>query len=806
MTTLYSRFISLFVLFVAVTVLSSLMVFKGISDRKADWLLVNLAGKLSMLALKMTEEAFSLSEGMGDRKTLEGTVTQFNKTFQGLLSGDKDLGFTSTRNADILIRLQEIKGHWGKFARNIEIVNADSEVRNSSLTFIAANNERLLEEIDHAVHMIVEAGLPSRTVNLAGKQRMLTQKITKEVLLAVHGIIPGETVMETVSLFAKNHHGLVKGDGSQGLAAVTDRDILSRLERIESFWVPFRKNVEILVWSSKEMNAALAYLQKHHIPLIEQIDRVTGMYTQTAESKIESLKVVQTAATLIVVVAVFLGWRFIVWPTQENLTESERRFRSLVSNIPGAVYRRSNAPDGSIKYISGAIEEISGFPISYFSQNHVRSYIDIIHQDDRSMVDRLIREGISRKRPFVLEYRIVHSNGEIRWVYEKGQGIFNKKGETLWLDGAIFDVTDSKLAEEELRRAKEQAEEATRMKDQFVSLVAHDLKSPFNSLLGYLDLMISDQQDKLSEKHGKIANRIIESGKGLLDMIDNLLDISRLQTGKITLKPQFIDRYLVAASAKMQLKYIAREKGVGIINQIPKGTRFFADMDLIAEVVQNLISNAVKFCEKGDTVTVFIPKDRETTIAVRDTGVGIPEKILPDLFKHEVKTTTLGTSGEKGTGLGLPFSFDIMKAHEGDLRVESVENEGSTFYATLPFIRPKVLIVEDSKKACDEIKIFLQEFKLDFLETASGEKAIALIDVALSHLFIVDVSLPGMDGFKTLEHIRKNQATKSTPVIVVTGDKNIDTRNKAFQLGANDFITKPFKKEDLVPRVRRFVC
>ncbi len=685
MKTLYSKFIALFVLFVAVTVLSGLMVFKGISDRKTDGLVINLTSKLSMLALKMTEEAFSLNEGMGSRKTLEDTVGQFNRTFQGLISGDKELGLPPTRNADIIIRLQEIKSHWEEFRRNIEIVNADSEIRNISLPFIAENNVRLLEEIDHAVQMMVEAGLPSRTVNLAGKQRMLTQKIAKEVLLAVHGIVPGETVMETVSLFSKNHHDLLKGDESLGLAAITDRELLSRLERVESLWAPFRENVEILVRTSMEMTEAFTYLQKRHIPFIEQIDRVAGMYTQRAESKIENLKVVQVVAMLIVVVAVFLGWRFIVWPTQEKLTESERRFRSLVSNIPGAIYRRSNAPDWSMKYVSDTIGEISGFPGSDFLRNNARSYVDIIHPDDRDMVDKLTKEGVGKKSPFVLEYRIVHSNGAIRWVYEKGQGIFNKKGETRWLDGAIFDITDLKLVEEELKRAKEQAEKATKMKDQFVSLVAHDLRSPFNSLLGYLGIMISDQKDKLSEKHGKMANRIIENGQGLLKMIDGLLNISRLQTGEITPQLRFIDGYTVAASAKMQLEYIAREKGVEVINQIPKGTRLFADMDLIAEVAQNLVSNAIKFCNKGDMVTIFIPTDREATIAIRDTGVGIPEKVLPNLFRHEVRTTSLGTSGEKGTGLGLPFSHDIMKVHGGDLRVESVEKEGSTFYVTLPY-------------------------------------------------------------------------------------------------------------------------
>ncbi|MBI5184877.1 MAG: response regulator [Nitrospinae bacterium] len=357
----------------------------------------------------------------------------------------------------------------------------------------------------------------------------------------------------------------------------------------------------------------------------------------------------------------------------------------------------------------------------------------------------------------------------------------------------------------ELERAKNEAEEATKLKDKFVSLVAHDLKSPFNSILGFLTMIHDDEKNPVHEEHKKMISRAMESGKRLVQMIEELLKISRLQTGRVVLEKRFFDGYFISLEVAAILKNLAKKKEITIVNELARDFRLYGDPSLFREVIQNLVSNAIKFCRKGDAITIFAPPGEQATIAVKDTGVGISPKMLGKIFNHEEVTSTMGTAGEKGTGFGLPISHDIMKLHGGDLRVESVEGKGSVFHAVLPFVRPKVLIIDDSKKACDEIKGFLSELKLGFLEAGSGEKAIEIMDAAPPHLFILDIYLPGMDGFQVLEHIRKNQATKSTPVIVVTGDDNIEIRDKAFRLGANDFVMKPFKMEDLVPRVRRFI-
>ncbi len=192
-------------------------------------------------------------------------------------------------------------------------------------------------------------------------------------------------------------------------------------------------------------------------------------------------------------------------------------------------------------------------------------------------------------------------------------------------------------------------------------------------------------------------------------------------------------------------------------------------------------------------------------IAVSDTGVGIPDWLTKNIFNHDEKTSTTGTGGEKGTGLGLPFSYDIMKAHGGSLTFESVKGNGATFYAKLPIVRPTILLVDDDLSIRKLLVKKLGPVDADILEAESGEKALKFIEKAEPHLILLDIVMPGMDGFEVLDRIRNRLELKSIPVIVITSDNNTETRNMAFQLGANDFITKPIRKEDLIPRVRKFM-
>jgi PAS domain S-box-containing protein len=367
------------------------------------------------------------------------------------------------------------------------------------------------------------------------------------------------------------------------------------------------------------------------------------------------------------------------------------------------------------------------------------------------------------------------------------------------------DITKNHQTELALRRAKEEAEQATRLKDQFVSLVAHDLRGPFTTILGFLELLDNDKKDPLSKRQKGFVRWMVDSCQKMLQMIDELLNIGRLKTGKITPRPRFLNAHFLVESLLEQFNPTAAQKAIRLENGVNNHCRFYADPDLFGEVVRNLLSNAIKFTRPQGVIRVSTLENAPTTLTVKDNGVGISKKRQGKIFCLEEKSSTVGTAGEHGTGFGLPFSLELMKAHGGTLTVESKEDEGTTFFAFLPEVTPQILVVDDDVDFRQLLRLRLTHERTTITETDSGLTALHLIAAANFHLIIADVQMPGMNGFELLRELRNKPESRDIPIILVTGDNSIATREKALQMGANDFITKPFDYANFLPRVRRFL-
>jgi PAS domain S-box-containing protein len=430
-----------------------------------------------------------------------------------------------------------------------------------------------------------------------------------------------------------------------------------------------------------------------------------------------------------------------------------------------------------------------------------------VHPDDMKSITASMQAHFEGKTPNAGgEFRMLCKDGSWKWVLGRGMVVRRAKdGKPLRLVGTNSDITKQKEAEKNLREAKDIAENATRLKDQFVSLVAHDLRSPFNSILGFLKLMEKDTAPPLHEKHKAMTKRLIDTSAGMINMVDEILNISRLQTGSMVPKRTFFDARPLAARMINNIEHLANAKHIKIVNFLPSGMRLFADQQLFGEVLSNLLSNAIKFSHDGGKVTVFSPEGKYNVVGIKDNGLGVAADILPDLFKTEVKTTSLGTMGEKGTGLGLPLCFEIMKIHGGNLSAESAVGEGTVFYAELPPKTPVVLVVEDSDMSRDMMKDMLELLQVNIIEARTGEEALETIAKSMPDLILLDIILPGIDGFTVLEKFRKMEGATQVPVLIITSDNNEETRIKGFELGAQDFIPKPFERENLFPRIMRFI-
>lgn len=361
-----------------------------------------------------------------------------------------------------------------------------------------------------------------------------------------------------------------------------------------------------------------------------------------------------------------------------------------------------------------------------------------------------------------------------------------------------------------LKAEKDRAEKATRLKDKFVSLVSHDLRSPLASLVALLSIIKETADDGVTKKRrGEMADSAINTAHGLMGMIDKLLDISRLQSGQMELHKIFFQAHVLAENYAANLMHLAEAKGVEVKNELPSDMRIFGDPDLLGEVMQNLISNAIKFSDKGGIVTISLLNlsDRRYSIAVRDNGVGIVEELIPNLFRQEVKTSVVGTAGEKGLGLGLPYSYEIMKAHGGDLRVEPKGDGGSAFIMELPDVRTIIVVADDLEAQRIVISEMLgKAFKAEIMEVENGKEVMGILKNVNPNLIITDIEMPEMDGIELLKTLKADSKTKTIPVFVITGGRKNDLREKALELGAADFANKPLIREDFVSRVGRLLA
>jgi CheY-like chemotaxis protein len=273
----------------------------------------------------------------------------------------------------------------------------------------------------------------------------------------------------------------------------------------------------------------------------------------------------------------------------------------------------------------------------------------------------------------------------------------------------------------------------------------------------------------------------------------------------MVLKRSFLNAHAMAGAAIGALGYLAEKKGVSISNEIDPRKRIYADQALFSEVLKNLLSNSIKFCNRGDKITFMSPADRPTSIAVSDTGIGIKSALLPDIFKYEVKTSTPGTEHEFGSGLGLPYSHDIIAAHGGALTVESKEGRGATFYVEIPSVRPTVLIVDDEPDHRLLLVTYLSKLEVNVKEAGDGEEALKMIMENAPHLIIADIAMPRKDGFQLLSDVRKTRSISSTPFIIISGMGDIESNQTSVRLGADDFMAKPISMGEFIPRVRKFI-
>lgn len=310
--------------------------------------------------------------------------------------------------------------------------------------------------------------------------------------------------------------------------------------------------------------------------------------------------------------------------------------------------------------------------------------IDLIDPEFRPIAQNAIEKAIIYGEPFDQEWVVTTAKGNKKWVRLKAT-VRRENGITKSVAGSFQDITDFKNLEDEIRKKNEQLLATIAEKDKFFSIIAHDLKSPFNAIIGLSELLTEQVMEQDCEGIIRSARIIQQSSNKAMALLTNLMDWTRSQSGRMEFNPEPIEMSSLCEEVLALFQESAVQKGIVVRTSFKTTAKLFVDRNMMSTVVRNLISNAIKFSYSGGTVDLILKETVDSVkLQVEDHGIGIPANRVETLFKIDEAISTRGTSNETGTGLGLILCMEFIKKHKGELTVQSTENEGTTFNVILP--------------------------------------------------------------------------------------------------------------------------
>lgn len=493
----------------------------------------------------------------------------------------------------------------------------------------------------------------------------------------------------------------------------------------------------------------------------------------------------------------------------EALQASEERYRSITENINECIWAAESI-NGELKAIfyTPSVKKITSYEPQEFLDDE-ELWGKIIHPDDVDFVgekmDNLYGDPIRNLE--TLEYRIIDKLGSVIWIENKITVVRDPKGRIQKVFGIISDVSLAKRAEVELQRSTDDLKELNETKDRFISIVSHDLRTPFSSIIGFTDLLLNDKELD-EEKKTQYIRFIQESSRSMLGLVNSLLDWTRLQTGRIKFEPDRINAKDVIQKSIQIVSGAAIQKKIKIVNDLTKDFYIHADESLLMQVFNNLLSNAIKFTKPDGTIVIAAKvniEKKQVEFGVKDDGIGIRTEDIDKLFKIDTKFTTSGTAGEKGSGLGLSLVHDIIRKHGGDIWVNSEIGKGTQFIFSIPVASSYLLIVDDMKTDrllyTKLLKSLVPNYSV--LEAENGKVALDVIKQSLPALVITDHNMPVMSGYDFVKQLSITSLKYKPPVIVLSGDvnKTIEAEYKA--LGVEFIFSKPVNLSNFKNAIER---
>ena len=508
---------------------------------------------------------------------------------------------------------------------------------------------------------------------------------------------------------------------------------------------------------------------------------------------------------------------------EEARHKAEANYRMIFENALEGIYQTT--PEG--KYLSANPAQARIF--GYSSPQELMSDVNDVgrqHYADPHRREEVL--DLIHKNGFIRDYEVeVYDRyGRVIWISENARAVYDENNNLLRYEGSIQDITERKRVDEELRRAKEAAEAANRSKSTFLANMSHELRTPLNAIIGYGEMLQEEAADEGLTRFARDLTKIHTAGRHLLSLINDILDLSKIEAGKMEL-------YLEEFNLANVLKEVAStaqplaEKNHNFLQLLvdPEIGMMRADLTKVRQILFNLLSNASKFTENG-SVTLQAVREQTggqdwITFKVSDTGIGLTHEQMSRLFQAFTQADPSTTRKYGGTRLGLAITRRFCEMMGGTIDAESKPGQGATFIVRLPAYpveetldtKPPtevpveelgqnglVVVVDDDPQVCELLTRTLTREGLRVKNALSGLEGLQLIREVRPQVIILDVMMPGMDGWAVLVQLKSDPVLIDIPVIMLT---IVDDKKMGYALGAADYMTKPIDRERLLTILKK---
>jgi len=511
----------------------------------------------------------------------------------------------------------------------------------------------------------------------------------------------------------------------------------------------------------------------------------------------------------------------------DALRESEFTLRQIIDNVPVMIF----AKDKYLRFIlaNKAMADMYGLRVDEIEgrlQSEIHPYKEEIEKfmdDDYAVIDQ-------GQVKFIMEEEFTNKNGEVRILQTTKIPLKTGQEKGISLLGVAVDITDRMNAEVELKKAKNKAEESDKLKTAFLANMSHEIRTPMNAIIGFSELLNDPELNSQDRK--EFIKLISENSKMLLKLIEDIIDVAKIEAEQI----KIINTHCHANQIIDELVYFYNNhltrfenKQINLIVNKAAAENdfcFITDPLRFKQILNNLLGNAIKFTEKGEVeIGYYFEGGDQIIFYVKDTGIGLAASKMKLIFERFRQVEESSTKEYGGTGLGLTISRRLVELLGGNIWVESILREGSTFFFSLPFKRVEsskksnrvtgisgnrnwkgktILVAEDESSNFELINATLQNTKVKVIRARNGKEAVlSFMESDAIDLILMDIRMPEMDGYEATKRIKK--INSKIPVISLTAYAMAEDREKSFQAGCNEYISKPFNPVDLLNKIDKYM-